>query len=863
MTGATGVHLLLWSDNEQDWCVPTPGGEASMLPLSGVDREHAAPMSVLGCVQRMREPLVTADATRDERFASDPYFSDADCCSLLALPIVNSGALSGILLLENRLMRNAFTGERLEAVKLIAGQLAVCLDNAQLHAEFGRIADEQLALRRVATLVARGVESAEVFAAVTDEMRRCLHVITAGLWRYETSGEITLLGAAAPPELIAKWPLGARTPIEGDNIASVVLSTGRPARMDDYETAAGPVAARVRALGVRAAVGVPVVVDGRVWGLTAVGSVSPGPMPDDTEARIADFADLVATAIATATARADLHESRDQLLVLAEQQAALRRVATLVARGASPSEVFSAVADELARVLHVVNAGLLRYEPDGSGYVVGVQYEPGITSMPVTGERIPLAGDDVGAQVLHTGRAARIDNHETVGGPEAERVRAAGIGSIVGVPVVVNGRVWGAAIVGSGGPGPMPADTESRIADFADLVATAIANADTRFQLQASRDELRVLAEQQAALRRVATLVARGANPSEVFATVADEMARCLQVDHAALFRYDTDDVLTPLALYHRGLETLPKGIRLRLDAEPLAAEVLSTGAATRLDISEDTPAPHGGRIRGLGIHSAAAVPIIVDEHIWGVAIAGSLEPEPLPLNTEARLHDFADLIATAIANAATRAELVASRARIVTTGDEVRRRLERNLHDGVQQRLVSLGLAVRMAEDAVPPGEASLKAQLSRITAGLTDVSDDLREIARGIHPAILSKGGLGPALKTLARRSSVPVTLDVTITRRLPAPIEVAAYYVVAEALTNAAKHAQASEVTVCVDTQDGDLRLLIRDNGIGGADTTKGSGLVGLKDRVEAVGGRLQLSSPLAAGTSLSISIPLESG
>jgi len=455
---------------------------------------------------------------------------------------------------------------------------------------------------------------------------------------------------------------------------------------------------------VRAAVGVPVIVDGRVWGLAAVGAVTPGPMPKDTEARITDFADLVATAIAAATARADLQASSDQLRVLAEQQAALRRVAVLVARGASPAEVFSAVADELARVLHVVNAGLLRYEPDGSGCVVAFRYEPGITTMPVTGERIPLAGDLVGARVLHTGRAARIDSHDTVGGPEAERIRAAGIGSIVGVPIVVNGRLWGAAIVGSRASGPMPENTESRIADFADLVATAIADADARFQLQASRDELRVLAEQQAALRRVATLVARGVSPNEVFATVVDEMARCLRVGHAALFRYDRDDALAPLAVYHGGLQTLPKGMRLRLDAEPLAAKVLSTGATTRLDTSEDTPAPHGGRLRGLGLHSAAAVPITVDERIWGVAIVGSLESEPLPPNTEARMHDFADLIATAIANAATRAELVASRARIVTAGDEARRRLERNLHDGAQQRLVSLGLALRLAEDAVPP---------------------------------------------------------------------------------------------------------------------------------------------------------------
>ena len=181
---------------------------------------------------------------------------------------------------------------------------------------------------------------------------------------------------------------------------------------------------------------------------------------------------------------------------------------------------------------------------------------------------------------------------------------------------------------------------------------------------------------------------------------------------------------------------------------------------------------------------------------------------------------DFADLVATAISNAATRAELIASRARIVTASDEARRRLERNLHDGAQQRLVSLGLAMRVAQDSVPPGQTGIGEQLSHITSGLTGVSEDLREIAHGIHPAILSRGGLGPALKTLARRSSLPVTLDVTVKRALPAPIEVAAYYVVAEALTNAAKHAQASDVTVCVETQDSDSRLLIHDNGIGGA-------------------------------------------
>jgi PAS domain S-box-containing protein len=206
-------------------------------------------------------------------------------------------------------------------------------------------------------------------------------------------------------------------------------------------------------------------------------------------------------------------------------------------------------------------------------------------------------------------------------------------------------------------------------------------------------------------------------------------------------------------------------------------------------------------------------------------------------------------------------AELIASRARIVSAEATARRRLERNLHDGAQQRLVSLGLQLRMAEASVPAERPDIKERLSHITSGLTGVSDDLREIARGLHPAALSNGGLGPALKTLARRSSVPVNLDVTIDRRLPDSIEVAAYYVVAEALTNTAKHAQASEVTVGVQVQAAHLRLSIRDDGIGGANAAKGSGLIGLKDRVEALGGHIQVSSPPGIGTSLQLTIPLD--
>ena len=240
--------------------------------------------------------------------------------------------------------------------------------------------------------------------------------------------------------------------------------------------------------------------------------------------------------------------------------------------------------------------------------------------------------------------------------------------------------------------------------------------------------------------------------------------------------------------------------------------------------------------------------------------MVASTGEEPPP-DTEARLAAFTELIATAIANADSRAELAASRRRIVAASDEARRRIERDLHDGTQQRLASLGLAVRAAEAAVPPDRGDLRAELSRIATGLVDAVTDLQELSRGIHPAILSRGGLGPALRTLARRSAVPVELDVTTDARFPEPIEVAAYYVASETLANAAKHGQASRVEVSLTTRNGKLLLSVRDDGVGGADPARGSGLVGLTDRVEALGGSIHVRSRVGDGTHITAELPLE--
>jgi signal transduction histidine kinase len=345
-----------------------------------------------------------------------------------------------------------------------------------------------------------------------------------------------------------------------------------------------------------------------------------------------------------------------------------------------------------------------------------------------------------------------------------------------------------------------------------------------------------------------------------VFSAVADELARCLGVQHATLVRFEADGGAVLLATHDDCGPQLPVGTRFANEGENIAAMVFRTGRSARMDSHDRASGPGAAMIRTAGLDSGVGAPIVVDDRVWGAAIVGSSRGDPLSADTEARLGEFADLTATAIANAETRAQLTASRARIVSAGDEARRRFERDLHDGAQQRLVALGLKLRAAEAAVPDDLESLRRQVSEIVDDLVEASKDLQDLSRGIHPAVLSRGGLTPALKTLARRSTVPVELHLGVNGRLPDSVEVAAYYVVVESLTNAAKHAGASEVSVEVEADDDDLRLSICDDGSGGADWGRGSGLVGLRDRVEALGGRLLVSSPVGVGTSLMATIPL---
>ncbi len=363
----------------------------------------------------------------------------------------------------------------------------------------------------------------------------------------------------------------------------------------------------------------------------------------------------------------------------------------------------------------------------------------------------------------------------------------------------------------------------------------------------------------EAALRRVATLVAQAAPPAEVLTAVTGEAGRLLHADYATMNRYDPDGTITVVATWSSTGAAFPVGATARLGGRNMQAMVFETRRPARIDDYTVVSGQVAEAARDFGIRAAVGVPVSAEGRLWGIMLVGS-RAGPLPAGTEARLAGFTELAVAAIANAEAQAALTASRARIVATADATRRRIERNLHDGAQQRLVTLALDLRAAQATAPPGAGDHVQQLDEVAAGLDDVLEDLREIARGLHPAILADGGLRPALKMLARRSAIPVRLGIQVAGRLPEPVETAAYYTVSEALTNAAKHARATAAEIEAAESDGVLHVRVRDNGRGGAGFRDGSGLVGLKDRAEALGGHLRLDSPPGEGTTVEITLPL---
>jgi signal transduction histidine kinase len=368
--------------------------------------------------------------------------------------------------------------------------------------------------------------------------------------------------------------------------------------------------------------------------------------------------------------------------------------------------------------------------------------------------------------------------------------------------------------------------------------------------------EVCALARQQAALRRVATLVARGAAPDDVYPVAVVELALGLDLEHATLIGYDDDEGVVLAVRDNRGPARITVGQRFRLNGTGVGTEVM--GATELGRVEGDLGGAIADQMPGLGPRSSVAAPVVVDGQRWGALIAGSATGEAMAPQYNAQVADFADLVATAISNAQNKAQLQASRARIVAAADQARRGFERDLHDGAQQRLVKLGMDLRELEAAVP---AQHRDAVSRAVKTLLWVHADLRELSHGIHPAILSKGGLGPALIALLRRSAVPTSYTIDIGRRLAESVEVAAYYVVAEALTNTTKHARASTVHVSASIDKGQLHVSVSDNGVGGAAFGDGSGLIGLQDRIESVAGKLTVSSPRGHGTTLTVTIPID--
>ena len=703
--------------------------------------------------------------------------------SALATPIVVEGALWGAITIAS--VAGALVPATERRLADFSSLFATAIANMQAREQVTALVEEQAALRRVATLAARELAPVDVLVAVTEEAARVLETEAVGMLRFERDGTATLVAQSQTP-----WdppPLGTRFTLDGENIVASVHRTGHTARMDDWANATGAVAAMAHVLGVRSAVATPIVVEGRLWGTMIAATSQSEPLPADTESRTGEFTELVATAISNA-------ESREALGVLAEEQAALRRVAVLVAQQPSPDEVFTAVTEAVGPLLGADLAAMHVFTDDGiATNIAGWSAEGPMIALGTTAaarrrqRRRPDLPDGHGRADRQLRRRGRRNGRRGAG----LRLR-----STVGAPIVVEGRLWGALMAATRGDVPLPRDAETRIAAFTELVATAVSNAE-------SRSALSLLADEQAALRRVATLVAQGVPSNELFSAVTQE------VEH--VFSGVEPSVLASVIRFDPGPECVLVGASRAYEGEPVGSRwapkdlyvstrVLRTGASARVDEADldALGGPDADVLRLRGFFHQVGSPVMVEGRLWGAMTLNSRKE--LPTDVDQRLVSFTELVATAIANAESQSELAASRRRIVAASDDARRRIERDLHDGIQQQLVSLGMELGELEAALP-ADGELKPQVARVTVGLRGAIDDLREISRGIHPAILAHGGLGPALKTLARRSSVPVHLNATIDGRLPERVEVAAYYVVSEALTNVARHAQASVVNIDV--------------------------------------------------------------
>jgi signal transduction histidine kinase len=704
-----------------------------------------------------------------------------------------------------------------------------------------RAASSARALLRVATLVAEGADPERLFGEIAAEASGVLGVGAVTVMAYDADARMfTEIAAPRHPRPLAVSE--DQRSRDRSRLGGLILKTGQPARIDDWPPISGLIAARHAGEGFGQAVGAPIVVDGVIWGFIGASGEAGELLPPECEARLSDFARLMAIAIANA-------QARENLRGLVESQTALRRVATLVAQGAEPKNVFATVAVEAARILGVDAVSLISYDP-GTRMFTKIYGTHGQRASVPDGGRWSLENCPEGALILETGGPVRIDDWTDVPGPVAARHRADGFGQAVAAPIVVDGTIWGHIAAFGEADEKLAPGCETRLADFTNLMASALANTQ-------ARDKLRGLAEQQgAALRRVATLVAEQALPSTIFNAVAREASAALGVPRVDVARRQEDGSVALVGSTGRGAP--PTDQRLTKRAARVAAAVMATLRPARIDdhhVSASSTEGEGDD----GLRSIVGAPILVDGSLWGMIVV--LAEEVLHRDTETKLTDFTHLVASSISNRHARTNLIASRARIVTASDETRRRIERNLHDGIQQRVVALGLKLRAVRERLP-SSADVQAGLDEVADDLDGLLEEVRVFSQGLHPALLSRAGLLPSLRALKRRSPVPVELALAPVPRLPEPIETAIYYVVSEALANVAKHSRASGVTVSVAHDRAAVRVTVADDGVGGAALAGSSGLIGLVDRVEALGGRFNLDSPAGRGTTIMIELGLVS-
>jgi signal transduction histidine kinase len=545
--------------------------------------------------------------------------------------------------------------------------------------------------------------------------------------------------------------------------------------------------------------------------------------------------------------------SSDMLGRLADEQSALRRVATLVAREAAPEEVFAAVAKEVAGVLGVRLTSVIRYDPADTATQVGVWGRE--IPYPV-GTAWPANHGGVSGLIWRTGKPARVD-YTDVDGTIAAALVAESVRYAVGVPIIVDGRLWGAMMALSTDQAKLPDGIEDRLANFTELVATAIANTQ-------ARDELRRLADEQSALRRVATLVAEGAAPFDVFDAVCEETARLMGATSVSLDRFTPDGFNVTMAGWSVAGNHVPTGTRLPLDGDVINTLIGREQAPARIESYDGIEGPIAALVRSLGIRAQVGAPVVIEGSIWGALIAGFDRAELLPPGAETRLARFAELIATGVANATARTELLRTQRRVIEAADATRERLTRDIHDGAQQQFVNTLINLQIAQHKFSTEPDLSRQLLDRAAQEAIAGLDGLRELASGLHPAILTNRGLSAALDALAERLPLPVDLELA-PGKLARALEASVYFFCSEALTNVIKHAQASTASIRIVEHANELIVEVRDDGIGGADPRAGgSGLRGLRDRIAALEGTLEIDSTRSGGgTTLTARIPVLAG